>query len=114
MQYPTEREQEALDLLQEECCEVGQAISKIRRFGLDFRAKGGSAPYTNKEELQREVWDILIYFDVLQTMGLIDLDPKGLEHYLATEKLEKLQKWTNLFKDTDSDTDSGRQQSAAS
>jgi NTP pyrophosphatase (non-canonical NTP hydrolase) len=85
---------EALDLLQEECGEVVQARSKLRRFGPEFRGRGGKAEHTALEEFQREVYDVLILIDYLVDAGYID---KEYWPYYVTEKLDKLTKWTNLF-----------------
>ena len=46
------KQKEALDILQEECAEVIQAVSKISRFGLD-NLKPGKAK-TNREHLEEE------------------------------------------------------------
>ncbi len=43
------KQKEALDILQEECAEVIQAVSKISRFGLDNLKPG--KPKTNREHL---------------------------------------------------------------
>jgi NTP pyrophosphatase (non-canonical NTP hydrolase) len=96
---PNRQEQEALDLLQEECAEVIQAVSKIRRFGPDFRARGGKADYTSREELQREVYDVVLMLGYLSDAGFLDISEEAVVRYAQTEKLEKLRTWTNLFKD---------------
>ena len=44
---------EALDILQEECAEVIQAVSKISRFGLDNLKPG--KPKTNKERIIKNI-----------------------------------------------------------
>ena len=85
---------EALDILQEECAEVIQAVSKISRFGLDNLKPG--KPKTNKEHLEEELGDVLAMVDILCGMGVIELDN------LRTAKLakiEKLKKWSNIFTD---------------
>ena len=46
------REKEVMDILQEECAEVIQAVSKINRFGAD-NVKPGK-PKTNREQLEEE------------------------------------------------------------
>ena len=85
---------EALDLLQEECGEVIQARSKLRRFGPEFRGRGGAAKYTASEEFQREIYDVLILIDYLVEAGFIDKDYTG---YYESEKLDKLLKWTTIY-----------------
>jgi NTP pyrophosphatase (non-canonical NTP hydrolase) len=89
--------EEALDLLQEECGEVVQARSKLRRFGPEFRGRGGKAEHTAKEEFQREIWDLKIFIRFLENQGFLDGRETSLQHYLNTGKLEKLCQWTTLF-----------------
>ena len=62
----TEKIDEILNILQEECAEVIQVISKIRRFGLDDDYSGK----TNREKLTQEVGDVLLLIDLLQAHGL--------------------------------------------
>lgn len=64
-----EQVKEALMILQEECAEVTQAISKIFRFGLDTQYPEG-AP-TNKEKLEEEVGDLLAMVDILIQSGAL-------------------------------------------
>ena len=53
-----------LDKLQEECAEVIQAVSKIRRFGPQNRHPDRST--TNLEELENELEDLLA---IVQRLG---------------------------------------------
>lgn len=48
-------------VLQEECAEVIQAVSKIYRFGLDNSWNG----VTNKQSLVTEIGDVLALIDIL-------------------------------------------------
>lgn len=64
-----EQVKEALMILQEECAEVTQAISKIFRFGVDTQYPEG-AP-TNKEKLEEEVGDLLAMVDILIQSGAL-------------------------------------------
>ena len=85
---------EALDILQEECAEVIQAVSKISRFGMDNLKPG--KPKTNREHLEEELGDLLAMIDILCGKGVVELDN------LRTAKLakiEKLKKWSNIFAD---------------
>lgn len=82
---------EVMDILQEECAEVIQAVSKISRFGLDNYKPG--KPKTNREHLEEELGDMLAMICILERMGVIDQDK--LE--LATRaKIEKLKKWSTI------------------
>ena len=47
--------EEILDILQEECAEVIQAISKCRRFGIENVYKDGG---TQREHLVQELGDV--------------------------------------------------------
>jgi len=78
---------EALGILQEECAEVIQAVSKIRRTGLDYRPNDG--PKTNYELLLDEVQD------VLTILTLLEINRLGVEHFHA--KLDKLRVWSTLL-----------------
>jgi NTP pyrophosphatase (non-canonical NTP hydrolase) len=87
---------EVMDILQEECAEVIQAVSKIRRFGPDNHKPG--KPKTNREHLAEELGDMLAMIDILVEKGMVS------EHQLRsakTAKIEKLKTWSNIFeKDT--------------
>lgn len=48
-------------ILQEECAEVVQAVSKVYRFGLDNAWNG----VTNKQALITEIGDVLALIDIL-------------------------------------------------
>lgn len=70
---------EALDILQEECAEVIQIISKIKRHGL-YSYHPNNRTRMNYEELQKEWADVTIAFRMVQREfpglfpdGLIDL-----------------------------------------
>lgn len=82
---------EALHILQEECAEVIQAISKINRFGID-NSKPGTTK-SNKNHLEEEIGDLLAMIEILEQEKMID----GNEIDLAKKaKFEKLKKWSNL------------------
>ena len=86
-----EKNREALIILQEECAEVIQAVSKCYRFGLDNQHKSGA---TQRANLELEVGDMLALVDILVDQGVIDLNN------LQTAKLnkvEKLKKWSSLY-----------------
>lgn len=52
---------DVMDILQEECAEVIQAVSKIRRFGLEESWDG----HTNKQALITELGDVIAIIDIL-------------------------------------------------
>ena len=82
---------EVMDILQEECAEVIQAVSKISRFGID-NFKPGKAK-TNREHLEEELGDMLAMICILEKMGVIDQN--ALE--IATKaKIQKLKKWSTI------------------
>lgn len=82
---------EVMDILQEECAEVVQAVSKIRRFGID-NAKPGT-DYTNREHLEEEIGDLLAMIDILQINNIVSW---GNLHKAKRAKIEKLKKWSNI------------------
>jgi NTP pyrophosphatase (non-canonical NTP hydrolase) len=82
---------EVMDILQEECAEVIQAVSKISRFGID-NFKPGKAK-TNREHLEEELGDMIAMICILEKMGVINQD--ALE--IATKaKIQKLKKWSTI------------------
>jgi len=75
---------EILDLLQEECGEVVQMVSKARRFGLDEK----------REDLVREIGDVALLIELLHAHGLFthkELDQAKLD------KETKLTKWSTIY-----------------
>ena len=83
---------EVMDILQEECAEVIQAVSKISRFGLDNLKPG--KPKTNREHLEEELGDMLAMIDIMLEKSVI-----SLEHLEIAKraKIEKLKKWSNIY-----------------
>jgi hypothetical protein len=86
------KEKEVMDILQEECAEVIQAVSKISRFGIDNFKPG--KPKTNREHLEEELGDMLAMIDILCSMDVIDLDKLRVA---KLAKIEKLKKWSNIY-----------------
>lgn len=82
---------EVMDILQEECAEVIQAVSKISRFGLDNFKPG--KPKTNREHLEEELGDMLAMIDILHSMDIVSYT--NIEQAQAA-KIEKLKKWSNI------------------
>ena len=84
-------DQEILDITQEECAEVIQAISKIRRFG--YLSKHPSSTQTNRQHLEEEIGDLMCMVDLMREVGMIDW-AEVIEH--SDNKREKLRKWSNI------------------
>lgn len=84
---------EILDILQEECAEVIVAISKIRRFGIDNTYKDGG---TQREHLIQELGDVTLLIELLKAHGvykeqeLIDAQRR---------KAVKLTQWSKIYED---------------
>jgi NTP pyrophosphatase (non-canonical NTP hydrolase) len=87
-----DKTKEALMILQEECAEVTQAVSKIFRFGMDSRYPEG-AP-TTKSNLEMELGDLLCMINILVEQGVIN-DASMLE--AMERKRKKLETWSNIF-----------------
>lgn len=86
-----EQTKEVMLILQEECAEVTQAVSKCFRFGIDNFKPG--KPKTNRGHLEDELGDLLAMIAILERMGIIE--QANLE--AATRaKIEKLKKWSNI------------------
>lgn len=83
---------EVMDILQEECAEVIQAVSKISRFGINNYKPG--KPKTNREHLEEELGDMLAMIDIMLELSVISLD--NLET-AKKAKIEKLKKWSNIY-----------------
>lgn len=87
----TEDNNEVMDILQEECAEVIQAVSKIRRFGMDNSKPG--IDYTNRAHLEEELGDVLAMIDILMINEVVSW---GNLHVAKRAKIEKLKKWSNI------------------
>ena len=71
-----------MDVLQEECAEVIQAVSKIRRFGLEESWNS----VTNKEALITEIGDVLAIVDILVEETDINIDRLQIELAIKAKK----------------------------
>ena len=87
----TPKVEEALIILQEECAEVIQNISKIKRFGLDQAYEGQES---NRIRFQKEVGDVLALVDYLIEHDI--LDHVSLLQ-CKIDKINKLKKFSNLY-----------------
>ena len=86
------KENEIMDILQEECAEVIQAVSKVRRFGINNYKPG--KPKTNREHLEEELGDLLAMVDIMLEQDIVSWE--NLE-VAKKAKIEKLRKWSNIF-----------------
>jgi len=83
---------EALGILQEECAEVIQEVSKIRRFGLDTLShKSG---HKHSLMLEMELGDVLCLIDYLVENQIVDHN--GLMEAKKNKQL-KLKKWSKIY-----------------
>ena len=87
-----EQTKEVMDILQEECAEVIQAVSKISRFGIDNLKPG--KPKTNREHLEEELGDMLAMIDILIDKGIVSSDHLV---FAKIAKIEKLKKWSTIY-----------------
>jgi len=83
---------EVMDILQEECAEVIQAVSKISRFGLDNSKPG--APKTNREHLEEELGDMQAMIDLLIERQIVNKDSLNTA---KSAKILKLKQWSNIY-----------------
>ena len=86
------KENEIMDILQEECAEVIQAVSKVRRFGINNYKPG--KPKTNREHLEEELGDLLAMVDIMLEQDIVAW---GNLEVAKKAKIEKLRKWSNIF-----------------
>jgi NTP pyrophosphatase (non-canonical NTP hydrolase) len=84
--------QDSLDLLQEEAAELIQAISKIRRFGLQARNPLVENSPTNLENFVQEMADVQTLIDIV--IEQTDLPITHEMWYVSRErKIAKLEKY---------------------
>jgi NTP pyrophosphatase (non-canonical NTP hydrolase) len=82
---------EILVILQEECAEVSQVISKIHRFGIE--AQNPDTKEYNIDTLHKEMGDLLCMVEICLEKGI--LSEEDLLFY-KDQKREKLKKWSNI------------------
>ena len=87
-----DKEYETLLILQEECSEVIQAVSKIFRFGKDNFKPG--KPKTNREHLEEELGDMLAMIDIMMEKNVISW---GNLEVAKRAKIEKLKQWSSIY-----------------
>lgn len=77
---------EILLILQEECAEVIQAISKVKRFGME----------QNQEQLEQEVADVLCMIDLAFERGILKSDAPEVMGRINKKK-ERLKKYSKIY-----------------
>ena len=87
-----EQTKELLLILQEECAEVTQAVSKCMRFGPD-QMKPGKVR-TNINMLEEEIGDLFAMVELLTDMN-VGVTVEGIKE-AKLNKFHKLKKWSNL------------------
>ena len=87
----TEQERELLLILQEECAEVIQAVSKIFRFGIDTQWNGES----NRQHLEEELGDLKCMINLTCEFDLCNYD--NIAKALIAKET-KLETYSNLYK----------------
>lgn len=87
----TSQEQEIMDILQEECSEVIQCVSKVRRFGIDNSHKSGE---TQRENLTKEIGDVQCMINLCIEHGIVE---KSAVDAAVLNKQAKLKIWSNIF-----------------
>ena len=85
---------EIYDILIEECAEVIQAVSKVKRFGIDSEI--GVFDETNRDRLEQEIGDVLTMIDLLYVKGII-----SNENVLEAQKrkISKLKLWSKIYEE---------------
>lgn len=96
MKQVNDHQEECLNILQEECAEVIQAASKIKRFGLI--GKPTNTTKTNKESLEMELGDVLALIDLVKGAGL-GVTEEGIER-ARIDKMERLSRFMHTWSQT--------------
>lgn len=87
-----EQTKETLLILQEECAEVTQAISKIFRFGFDSCWPHKNSP-DNTAHLEEEIGDLFAMVEILFQTGIISAENVDSA---KIKKKQKLSEWSNI------------------
>jgi NTP pyrophosphatase (non-canonical NTP hydrolase) len=89
---------ETLLILQEECAEVTQAVSKVFRFGFDSVWPESDVGPNNKQKLEEEVGDLLAMIDILVETSVLSDASVNLARRM---KKDKLRVWSNIYDNHD-------------
>lgn len=85
-----DKEKEILLILQEECAEVTQAVSKCFRFGYDSVHENKN----NRQHLEDEIGDLQCMISLLIENGIVK--EENIQK-AELKKFNKLQTWSNIF-----------------
>ena len=91
-----DHQEECLTILIEECAEVIQIASKIKRFGLI--GKNTNSTLTNLENLEAELGDVLALIDMATNSG-IGITKEGIENS-RVNKMQRLTKFMHTWGDS--------------
>jgi NTP pyrophosphatase (non-canonical NTP hydrolase) len=80
------KNEEILTILQEECAEVIQAVSKIRRFGVE----------ENIDQLKLELGDLICMIDLVFEFKVVDVSETEIKNRIL-EKRNKLKQYSKIF-----------------
>ena len=86
------KQEEILNILQEECAEVIQMVSKCRRFGLDQQHLKADKP--NRDKLTEEIGDVLAMINLCIEHNIVNQDQIMTAQQ---NKFKKLKQWSNIF-----------------
>ena len=92
MKQVNEHQEECLNILQEECAEVIQAASKIKRFGLVGKRIDSE---TNLKHMETELGDVLALIDIVIDSGL-GLTVEGIEQ-AKKAKFDRLSQYMHTW-----------------
>ena len=96
MKQVNDHQEECLNILQEECAEVIQAASKIKRFGINNRKEG--AELNNLQNLEMELGDVLALVDLCREAG-IGITDEGLAK-AKQAKMKRLSQYMHTWNET--------------
>lgn len=84
-----DKDLEILSLLQEECAEVIQIISKIRRFGFESRNPYIADATDNRALLEHELGDVCLLIDVLIERRLVT--KSFIDHRIENKRIKLIE-----------------------
>ena len=82
--------EEIMLILQEECAEVTQAVSKVFRFGIDAEYNNA----TNRQRLTEELGDLLAMITLCHDYDIVDYEQVMIA---KAAKLDKLKQWSTIY-----------------